>query len=74
MIGQSLGIGALDIVSIAASLISVFLSPAYVRLLGVLLVLIGIKRLVAHGTMPEKGRPQMSRASTRSNKSLQSLW
>jgi cadmium resistance protein CadD (predicted permease) len=46
VIGQYLGIGALVVVSIAASLISLFLTPAYVGLLGILPILIGIKRLV----------------------------
>jgi cadmium resistance protein CadD (predicted permease) len=45
-IGQYLGIGALFIVSIAAALISLFLTPAYVGLLGALPILIGITRLV----------------------------
>jgi len=45
-IGQYLGIGALVLVSLAASLISLFLAPAYVGLLGVLPILIGGKRLI----------------------------
>ena len=45
MIGQYLGIGALVLVSFAASLISLVLSPALVGLLGAAPVLIGVKRL-----------------------------
>ena len=45
VIGQYLGIGALVLVSIAASLISLVLSPALVGLLGAAPVLIGVKRL-----------------------------
>jgi cadmium resistance protein CadD (predicted permease) len=45
VIGQYLGIGALVVVSVVLSLISLVLSPAYVGLLGVLPVLIGIQKL-----------------------------
>jgi cadmium resistance protein CadD (predicted permease) len=46
VIGQYLGIGVLVAVSLVASLISVFLSPAYVGLLGTLPILIGAKKLL----------------------------
>ncbi len=45
VIGQYLGIGALIVVSVVLSLISLVLSPAYVGLLGVLPMLIGIQKL-----------------------------
>ncbi len=45
VIGQYLGIGALVVVSVVLSLISLVLSPAYVGLLGVLPMLIGIQKL-----------------------------
>jgi cadmium resistance protein CadD (predicted permease) len=62
VVGQYAGIGALLIVSLGASLISLFLNPAYIGLLGVLPILIGIKRLVelrgnAKETMPP-GEPR----------------
>jgi cadmium resistance transport/sequestration family protein len=61
-IGQYLGIGALVLVSLAASLISVFLAPAYVGLLGVLPILIGVKRLVdLRRDAGEKPRPEETR-------------
>ncbi len=44
-IGQYLGIGALVAVSIAASLVSLFLAPPLVGLLGVLPILLGVKKL-----------------------------
>jgi cadmium resistance protein CadD (predicted permease) len=46
VVGQYAGIGALLIVSLGASLVSLFLTPTYIGLLGVLPILIGIKRLV----------------------------
>jgi cadmium resistance transport/sequestration family protein len=65
VIGQYLGIGALVIVSIAASLISLFLAPAYVGLLGVLPILIGIKRLFElRQDAKEKMPPDESRSGT----------
>src|SRR5258708_16848804 len=45
VIGQYLGIGALVVVSVIGSLISLVLAPAYVGLLGVLPTLIGIQKL-----------------------------
>src|SRR6266404_2918720 len=45
VIGQYLGIGALVVVSVIGSLISLVLAPAYVGLLGVLPMLIGIQKL-----------------------------
>jgi len=45
VIGQYLGIGALVVVSLICSLISLVLAPAYVGLLGVLPMLIGIQKL-----------------------------
>lgn len=45
VIGQFLGIGALIVVSVIGSLISLVLPPAYVGLLGVLPMLIGFRRL-----------------------------
>ncbi|MFS8115190.1 cadmium resistance transporter [Rhizobium jaguaris] len=45
IIGQYLGFSALVAVSLAASLVSLVLAPAYVGLLGFLPVLIGLKRL-----------------------------
>jgi cadmium resistance protein CadD (predicted permease) len=44
-IGQYLGIGALVVVSIVASLVSLFLAPPLVGLLGALPILIGVKKL-----------------------------
>jgi len=44
-IGQYLGISALVVVSIVASLVSLFLAPPLVGLLGVLPILIGVKKL-----------------------------
>lgn len=44
-IGQYLGITALVAVSVVASLVSLVLAPAYVGLLGVLPILIGLKKL-----------------------------
>jgi cadmium resistance protein CadD (predicted permease) len=46
VLGQYLGIAALVAVSIVASLISLVLPPTYVGLLGLLPVVIGIKKLV----------------------------
>lgn len=46
VLGQYLGIAALVAVSILASLISLVLPPAYVGLLGLLPVAIGIKKLI----------------------------
>ena len=46
VIGQYLGIGALVVVSLVLSLISLVLSPAYVGLLGALPMLIGIQKLI----------------------------
>lgn len=43
--GQYIGIGTLVAASVAASLISLFLPPPFVGLLGVLPIVIGIKRL-----------------------------
>ena len=45
VLGQFVGIGALVIVSIVGSLVSLVLAPAYVGLLGALPILIGIKKL-----------------------------
>ena len=45
VIGQYLGIGALIVVSVVLSLISLVLSPAYVGLLGVLPMLVGVQKL-----------------------------
>jgi cadmium resistance protein CadD (predicted permease) len=44
-VGQYIGIGALVVVSIAASLFALVLTPAYVGLLGAPPILIGVKRL-----------------------------
>jgi cadmium resistance protein CadD (predicted permease) len=44
-VGQYVGIGVLVVVSLAASLISLVLAPDYVGLLGLLPVIIGIKKL-----------------------------
>jgi cadmium resistance protein CadD (predicted permease) len=63
VIGQYLAIGALVVVSIAASLISLFLTPAYVGLLGVLPILIGIKRLVGLRHDAKEKRPPDERHS-----------
>jgi cadmium resistance protein CadD (predicted permease) len=46
VVGQYLGIGVLVLGSIMASLISLVLAPAHVGLLGILPVLIGLKKLV----------------------------
>lgn len=45
VVGQYLGVGVLVAVSIVASLVSLVLSPEYVGLLGILPILIGLKRL-----------------------------
>lgn len=45
IIGQYLGIAALVLVSIMASMISLIFTPAYVGLLGLLPILIGLKKL-----------------------------
>jgi cadmium resistance protein CadD (predicted permease) len=45
VIGQYLGIGALVLVSLIASLVSLVLAPAYVGLLGLLPIAIGVKQL-----------------------------
>jgi cadmium resistance protein CadD (predicted permease) len=45
VIGQYLGIGALVLVSLTASLVSLVLAPAYVGLLGLLPIAIGAKQL-----------------------------
>lgn len=44
-VGQYVGIGALVAVSVVGSLVSLVLAPAYVGLLGLLPVLIGLKKL-----------------------------
>jgi cadmium resistance protein CadD (predicted permease) len=46
ILGQYLGIGALVLLSIAASVASLALAPAYVGLLGLLPIAIGIRQLV----------------------------
>jgi cadmium resistance protein CadD (predicted permease) len=60
VIGQYLGIGALVVTSIAASLISLVLSPAMVGLLGALPVLIGVKRLVDLRRNGKEQRPDQA--------------
>ncbi|MFK0167113.1 cadmium resistance transporter [Rhizobium sp. NPDC090279] len=45
VVGQYVGIAALVAVSVAASLVSLILAPEYVGLLGLLPILIGLKRL-----------------------------
>jgi cadmium resistance protein CadD (predicted permease) len=49
-VGQFVGIGALVAASVTASLISLVLPPAYVGLLGLLPILVGVKRLFDTGT------------------------
>jgi len=69
VIGQYLGIGALVVVSVVLSLISLVLSPAYVGLLGALPMLIGIQKLIelrrgGNGEVvpaPETGRGAIGR-------------
>jgi len=69
VIGQYLGIGALVVVSLVLSLISLVLSPAYVGLLGALPMLIGVQKLfeLHHGgngeavPAPEPGRGAIGR-------------
>lgn len=46
ILGQYLGIGALVLSSIAASVLSLALAPAYVGLLGLLPIAIGIRQLI----------------------------
>jgi cadmium resistance protein CadD (predicted permease) len=61
-IGQYLGIAALVGVSIVASLVSLVLAPPLVGLLGVLPILIGVKRLVdLRRDAGEKPRPEETR-------------
>lgn len=45
IIGQYIGIGALVLISIIGSLLSLILSPEYIGLLGLLPILIGLKKL-----------------------------
>ncbi len=47
ILGQYLGIGALVLLSLAASVLSLALAPAYVGLLGSLPIAIGVRQLVA---------------------------
>lgn len=64
IIGQYLGISALVIISVVGSLISLVLAPAYVGLLGVLPILIGIKKLHAlRGGNDEATPTHVSRSS-----------
>jgi cadmium resistance protein CadD (predicted permease) len=46
ILGQYLGIGALVLLSIAASVLSLALAPAYVGLLGLVPIAIGIRQLI----------------------------
>jgi cadmium resistance transport/sequestration family protein len=50
VVGQYLGIGALVLVSLIASLVSLVLAPAYVGLLGLLPIAIGVKQLFDLGS------------------------
>ena len=74
VIGQYLGIIALIIASIAASVISLAVAPNYVGLLGILPVLIGIMRLTA--LLRDSGEDKIRTTklpSVRSVKSYRSL-
>jgi cadmium resistance protein CadD (predicted permease) len=64
ILGQYLGIGALVLLSIAASVLSLALAPSYVGLLGVLPIAIGIRQLIVlhrGGEGDEDERPAAGR-------------
>jgi cadmium resistance protein CadD (predicted permease) len=70
--GQYLGMGALFLASTAASLVSLVLNPAYVGLLGVAPVAVGLKRLI--GQLGEqKGYESELRAHPKANAVSQCL-
>lgn len=65
-IGQYVGIGAIVVVSVGVSLISLVLAPAYIGLLGVVPVLMGIKKLLHYlrcNGHDEETRPYATRGS-----------
>lgn len=62
VVGQYLGLGALYAVSIAASLVSLVLAPAYVGLLGLAPIMIGLKQLYDLGK-PDDDAPESGRSA-----------
>jgi len=63
IVGQYLGLGALYAVSIAGSLVSLVLAPAYVGLLGLAPILIGLKQLYDLGKPDDDVAPESGRSA-----------